>query len=237
MIWIMIILLSLTWPLKASKVEIAGNWYLVTSAFGEDILDSAYRQSVVNQLKKGYYGVILTDYEPHLHLERLKKLDLFNDFTQAELELMGEKVLISYIRNLTSNGFDVGLLGRAGLDYTIRGVTFFTYFEQAIYYSESLFYKLPLLYLPHQDWQLTFDKEKEQLLELSASEATPFYQLSLLCLRSLSPDKSLEAIEDFRSSLKKAGLEGSRLDYGWSRLLEIALQVERQKRQNRHTEI
>lgn len=237
MIWIMIILLSLTWPLKAAKVEIAGNWYLVTSAFGEDILDSAYRQSVVNQLKKGYYGVILTDYEPHLHLERLKKLDPFNECTQAELECMGEKILIAYIRNLTSNGFDVGLFGRVGLDYTVRGLAFFAYFEQVIYYSESLFYKLPLLYLPHQDWQLTLDKEKEQLLELSASEVTPFYQLSLLCLRSLSPDKSIDMIEDFRSSLQKAGLEGSRLDIGWGRLLEIALQVERQKRQDRYTDI
>lgn len=122
MIWIMVIILSLTWPLKASEVEIADNLYLITSAFGEDILDSAYRQSVVNRLKKGYDGVILTGFEPHLYLDKLKKLDPFNKCTQAELELMGEKILIAHIRNIEANGFEVGLCGKAGLDYTIRGL-------------------------------------------------------------------------------------------------------------------
>ncbi len=235
---ILVAILLISLSLGAETLQIAGKTYLYAPSFGDDILDANYRQKLVINLKENqFFGVILTDYEAYKHYTRLKLLVSEEDESLEHLDILGERILSSFINYLEKEGFDVGLAGAAGIDLAERGLVSFAYFNQQIQYGFSLAFSLPLNYLPHQDWSYTFAVEKGALAKKVAREDAVFAKLSLISLQSLPEQNPLEAIEDFRSSLQKAGLRDTDLDLAWERLAEIALRIERQKRKYMYTGI
>lgn len=235
---ILLVIFIVSLSLGAQTWQIAGETYLYAPSFGDDILDANYRQELVVNLKENqFFGVILTDYEANKHYSRLKLLVSDEDESLEHLDILGERILTSYINYLEKEGFDVGLAGSAGLDLVERGLVSFVYFNQQIHYGFNLVFYLPLNYLPHQDWFYTFSEEKEALMKKVAREETVFSKLSLISLHSLQEQNLLEAIDDFRLSLQKAGLRDTDLDLAWARLAEIALRIERQKRKDMYTGI
>lgn len=233
--WLFVLLLVVSQAKADSVIEIAAKPYLVASAFGGDILDANYRADLKEDLKrKDYFGVILTDYDMENHLERLKDLDFNGDLLLSELKVIGEKIFISFTRELYSQGFDVATYGAQGITYVERGLVSFSLLEKKVFYSDHLWSLLPLEDLPHLNWEDTFTKEVCYLKEISLNKAgeNPFYKLSFLALEDLSKDRG-SAIRDFRASLKKAGLQGSQIDQAWQRLEEIFFQLKRQELRNR----
>lgn len=240
-IWLLTFFICFMPKIDAEAViELAGERYMIASAFSDDILDARYRENLVSELKKANFkGVVLKDYELEDHYSRLKQLDPFNELSLEGLEEIGEKILLSFTDYLIQEGFDVGLYGKQRLDLVERGLVPFVYYNDRIYYGENLYYQLPLAALPHQDWYQAFINQKELLIITSKAleSSSPFHKLSYISLESMQDDDSIDDIEAFRASLSKANLSGSDLDAGWMRLEEIAIRLERQKRNNMYTGI
>lgn len=233
MVWLLILLLAVNSFAAEHAVEIAGREYLVTSAFGGDILNGRCRQDLLEELRDSpYYGVIITDYSMEEHLERLKDLDLHDEMGTDDLERMGERIFLTFARKLYQEGFDVAVLGQAGLDLVERGLVSFYFADDTVFYSNNLYYTLPLDFLPHLDWERTYAEEVKHLREVALENSgDPFYTLTILALDSFGPDPEKQIV-DFRESLAKANREGSALDRAWQRLEEIWLQLKRQKLRN-----